>query len=142
MVGTFPDRAALIQLVGAAPEEQHDEWIEDRRRLGRDVLACSRTDMPADSVAEDTQEVTPAFTADLPTRNHATTSYTTSRDSTPLPAPNPATVVAWSVAPMRSTAGQCITASCQCSAEGGIIETYMTSEAGGSPSGHTKDMYA
>ena len=62
MVGIFPDRTALIRLVGAVLAEQHDEWIEGRRYLGLDVLARSRTDKPADT-AEETEEVTPALTA-------------------------------------------------------------------------------
>ncbi|GAC86234.1 putative transposase [Gordonia paraffinivorans NBRC 108238] len=63
MVGIFPDRTALIRLVGAVLAEQHDEWIEGRRYLGLDVLARSRSNTPAQTVTEPTEEVTPALTA-------------------------------------------------------------------------------
>ncbi|CAN5762819.1 hypothetical protein BH09ACT7_BH09ACT7_60730 [soil metagenome] len=43
-MGIFPDRGALIRLVGAGLAEQHDEWAESRRYLGLDALSKSRTD--------------------------------------------------------------------------------------------------
>jgi putative transposase len=58
VVGIFPNRAAIIRLVGAVLAEQTDEWAEGHRYMGPDVLARSRV-RTADTVPEtlETKEI-------------------------------------------------------------------------------------
>ncbi len=57
-VGIFPDRDAIIRLVGAVLAEQHDEWAESRRYLGLDALTKSQT-----AGTDQPEEVTPELHA-------------------------------------------------------------------------------
>jgi transposase-like protein len=61
VVGIFPDRDAVIRLVGAVLMEQNDEWTETRRYMGIEVLAKARAVLTTTTETKET--TTPAITA-------------------------------------------------------------------------------
>jgi transposase-like protein len=62
-VEIFPNRDAIVRLVGAVLAEQTDEWTEGRRYLGLDLLARSRMNLVPTIEPEIGTDDLPALTA-------------------------------------------------------------------------------
>src|SRR5207237_4090450 len=63
VVGIFPNRSAIIRLVGAVLAEQTDEWTESRRYMGLELLNKARLTLIDGQPAAETTEPTPAAIA-------------------------------------------------------------------------------
>ncbi|GAA1828447.1 hypothetical protein GCM10009735_75040 [Actinomadura chokoriensis] len=92
VVGIFPDRAAIVRLVGAVLMEQTDEWAEARRYMGLECLAKARLRVIEDTTP-DPLPSSRNSPLNLQKQDHAKiNSYTIPLDATPRRSPRPSPV--------------------------------------------------
>ena len=66
VVGIFPNRDAIVRLIGAVLAEQTDEWAEGRRYLGLEVLSRCRLTLATDPATSSPTEVSTGDLMQLP----------------------------------------------------------------------------
>ena len=66
VVGAFPNRDAIVRLIGAVMAEQTNEWAEGRRYLGLEVLSRCRLTLTTDTDTSSSTVVTTDALMQLP----------------------------------------------------------------------------